>query len=101
MKNFRRLCFAVVLTAAFCLPGLAQTPGGFTDPCTNPGEMNSPPCTAPGDIHTPGFASQQTDETDPGDMHTPGFASQQTDETDPGDVHTPGFIASAILFAIF
>jgi hypothetical protein len=34
-------------------------------------------------------------------MHTPGFASQQTDETDPGDVHTPGFIASAILFAIF
>jgi len=69
MKTFCRLCFAVVLTAAFAMPALAdggitQTPGfaapGETQgpPCADPGATQGPPCLDPGETHGPGFATE-------------------------------------------
>lgn len=43
MKNFRRICLALTICAAFAMPAIAgetQTP-----PCPDPGEANGPPCT--------------------------------------------------------
>lgn len=68
MKNFRRLCFALLLMAAFSLPVFAD--GGATQ---------GPYAPAPGDTQGPSDPS-----TDPGDGHSPGLA-------EPGDGHTPGF----------
>jgi hypothetical protein len=84
MKNFRRLCFAIMLTAAFTVPALA-------------GDVHVPGAPAPGDSHTPGAPA-------PGDMNSPPTAQGQTqgsDEAAPGDILTPGLaeIVSAILIA--
>jgi hypothetical protein len=50
MKNFRRICFGLVLSAAFTMPvwaGELQTPGAPA-----PGETQTPP--APGNTQGPG-----------------------------------------------
>ena len=81
MKNFRRLCFAIVLTAAFTVPALA-------------GIIHTPGPSEPGDVHVPGAPS-------PGDMNSPPTASgptQGADDAAPGDILTPGL--DAILFAV-
>ena len=82
MKNFRRLCFAMVLTLAFMVPAWA-------------GDISSPAATdpAPGEQHTPGAPA-------PGDMNDPPAPApgQDSDLTAPGDIGTP--FGAAILFAI-
>ena len=55
MNNFRRLCFALLLMAAFTVPVFADG-----------GDTQGPSVTAPGDVHTPGVAA-------PGDMQGPGL----------------------------
>lgn len=88
MKNFRRLCFAVVLTAVFTVPALADG-----------GETQGPAATAPGEILTPpGFTSQ-------GDTQGPSVAS--TGEigcpgvTALGDVLSPAFLGALLELSIF
>ena len=78
MKNFRRLCFAVVLAAVFTVPALA---GDIASPgAPAPGDGHSPGASILGDVHTPGAP-------DPGDSHTPGAPTAF------GDISTPGFVA--------
>ena len=81
MKNFRRLCFAIVLTMAFSIPALAgDMPGptvlGDMGGPTSP-VADTPTSTAPGDVHVPGAPSPGSPDTststDPGDIHIPGF----------------------------
>jgi hypothetical protein len=74
MKNFRRLCFALLLMAAFGVPVFAD--GGSTQ---------GPSVTAPGDTQGPSVAA-------PGETQGPGLAA-------PGDMQGPGLMA-AILLAI-
>jgi len=67
MKNFRRLCFVIVLAAVFAVPGLAgdiATPGA---PAPAPGQIPTPPSAA-GETQGPGVAAF-------GDILTPGFAA--------------------------
>ncbi len=86
MKNFRRLCFAMVLTLAFMVPAWA-------------GDISSPAATdpAPGEQHTPGAPA-------PGDMGDPPALApgQDSDLAAPGDILTLGWstIVSAIEFAL-
>ena len=75
MKNFRRLCFAVVLIGAFTMPALAgiiHTPGAPA-----PGETQG----SPGEIPTPPSAA--------GETHGPGVTAS-------GDISTPGFLATLL-----
>jgi hypothetical protein len=56
MKNFRKLCAAILLVCMFALPALAG------DVLTPPGEVNAPPGETPGsgrmsDPETPGRAA--------------------------------------------
>jgi hypothetical protein len=80
MKNFRRLCFALLLMAAFSVPVFAD--GGSTQ---------GPSVTAPGDTQGPSVAAPG-DSQEPGDGHSPGLAA-------PGETQGPGWMA-AILLAI-
>jgi hypothetical protein len=67
MKNFRRLCFAVVLAAVFAVPALAgdiDTPAAPAPRATQAppapsaaGVTQGPGVAALGDILTPGFAA--------------------------------------------
>jgi len=87
MKNFRRLCITVLLTAVFTIPALAGETN--TPPC-NPGETNSPPCseggfTAQGDTQGPSVALT-------GEIGCPGVL---------GDVLTPGFVGTLLGFGIY
>ena len=74
MKNFRRLCFALLLMAAFSVPVFAD--GGSTQ---------GPSVTASGDTQGPGVPA-------PGETQGPGLAA-------PGDMQGPGWMA-AVLRAI-
>ena len=81
MKNFRRLCFAVVLAAVFSVSALAD-----------PGATQGPP--DPGDSHTPGAAAPAPGQTDTppnfaGETHGPGV-------TVLGDISSPGFLATLL-----
>ena len=84
MKNFRRLCFAIVLTLAFTVPALA-------------GDGHTPGAPDPGDAHTPGAPS-------PGDQHTPGYAITGIEQTPgfmaPGDIDMPTLNAILSLVSI-
>ena len=87
MKNFRRLCFTIVLAAMFTVPALAgqlETP-----PCTDPGQTDTPP----GQIETPpcGGPSNTQDATSNGITQTPGDA-------EPGQLETPTI--ETVLFLI-
>ena len=55
MKNFRRLCFALLLMAAFTVPVFAD--GGDTQgpSVTAPGDMQGPGIAAPGETQGPGL----------------------------------------------
>ena len=70
MKNFRRLCFAIVLAVAFCVPTFAGETS--TPPCTDPGQTDTPP----GQLETPpcGGPSNTQDATSSGIAQTPGYA---------------------------
>lgn len=72
MKNFRRLCLAIALMAAFALPALAD--GGSTQGPSITGEIDTPAATAPGDGHSPG-APLAGDGQCPltGDVHSPAW----------------------------
>ena len=86
MKNFRRLCFAVLLAAAFTIPALASETS--TPPCANPGETQTPPCsgfTVQGETQGPSVAST-------GEIGCPGVL---------GDVLTPDFVATLLGLGIF
>jgi len=77
MKNFRRLCFAIVLAAMFTVPALAgqlETP-----PCMDPGQTDTPP----GQIETPpcGGPSAIQDATSNGITQAPGYAETVQLET--------------------
>ena len=86
MKNFRRVCFAIMLTAAFTMPALAGDQQGPSEP--NPGDVHVPGAPSPGDMNSP-----------PGETSTPPSAQTQgADVAAPGDILTPGL--TAILFAI-
>ena len=75
MKNFRRLCFAVVLAAVFTVPALA-------------GDIASPGAAALGD--TQGPAGQiPTPPSAAGETHGPGVTAS-------GDISTPGFLATLL-----
>ncbi len=63
MKNFRRICFAMVLTMAFMVPAWA-------------GDVQAPAAPNPGDIHIPGAPA-------PGDVQAPAAPA-------PGDIQSPG-----------
>jgi hypothetical protein len=83
MKDFRRLCFAVVLAAVFNASALAD-----------PGATQGPP--APGDVHVPGAPAPA-----PGQTSTPPGAAGVTQGPGVaafGDILTPGF--AAILLAL-
>lgn len=56
MKNFRTLCLAIALMAAFAVPAWA-------------GEINTPGAPAPGDGHGPGSPA-------PGEINTPGLSEE-------------------------
>ena len=77
MKNFRRLCFAIVLAAMFTVPALAgqlETP-----PCMDPGQTDTPP----GQIETPpcGGPSNTQDATSNSMAQTPDYAETVQLET--------------------
>lgn len=77
MKNFRRLCFAIVLAAMFTVPALAgqlETP-----PCTNPGQIETPP----GETQTPPCAANRDTEepSRAGITQAPGYAETVQLET--------------------
>jgi hypothetical protein len=77
MKDFRRLCLAVVLAAVFSVSALAD-----------PGATQGPP--APGDTPTP-----------PGGVLTPSGAAGVTNGlgvTAFGDISSPGFLATLLGF---
>ena len=81
MKNFRRLCFVIILTAAFAVPALA-------------GDSHTPGAPEPGDGHTPGAPAPvdaNSTTTTPGQTQGSDFAAL-------GDVSTPGL--AVILLAI-
>ena len=87
MKNFRRLCFAVVLATVFTVPVLAD--GGETQGPPAPGDTQGPSITGEtqgpsitGEVQTPGVS---------GVTHGPGFTTL-------GDIGSPGL--SALIFAI-
>ena len=82
MKNFRRLCLAVVLAAVFSVSALAD-PGATQGPPA-PGETQTPP----GDVLTPPSAAGQipTPPSAAGVTQGPGVAAL-------GDILTPGFAA--------
>jgi len=82
MKIFRRLCFVLVLAAAFAIPVMAgetQGPGcanpGETQ--TPPGETQAPPCVANPDIEEPSNVANGNAEASiyvaPGEVDTPTF----------------------------
>ncbi len=85
MKNLRRICFAIILAAAFTVPALAGEVN--SPPCPDPGEMNAPPCT-----------------TEPGFTQGPSAgASDQTlgaDLVALGETQGPPLTWSAILLAV-
>jgi hypothetical protein len=85
MKNFRRICFAMVLAAAFTVPALAgdtQSP-----PCADPGQTDTPPCsTAPGETQGPNSAA-------PGE-------TQGSDDPAPGETQGTNLAWSVILLTI-
>jgi|GEM_PF-2644236 len=78
MKNFRRLCFTLLLAAAFAVPAFA-------------GDMQTPPCVDPGQIETP-----------PGETQTPPCAANRDTEEPsrdgitqmPGDASTGEVVAT-------
>lgn len=74
MKNFRRLCFAVVLAAVFAVPALA-------------GIIHTPGAPEPGE--TQGPAQTSTPPSATGETHGPGV-------TVSGDISTPGFLATLL-----
>ena len=84
MKNFRRICFAIVLAAAFTVPALAGETQGPS--CTDPGQTDTPPCTtAPGETQGPGALA-------PGETQGPPSA--------PGETQGTNLAWSVILLAI-
>lgn len=91
MKNFRRLCFAVVLAAVFSVSALAD-----------PGATQGPP--EPGDGHSPGAAAPAPGQTDTppsaaGQIPTPPSAAGETHgpgATVFGDIASPGFLATLL-----
>jgi hypothetical protein len=90
MKDFRRLCFAVVLAAVFSASALAD-PGATQGPPA-PGDVHVPgaPAPAPGQTSTPpGAAGIAQTPGFTGETHGPGFAAL-------GDIGSPG-LASALL----
>jgi hypothetical protein len=86
MKNFRRLCFAIVLAAVFSVSAFAD--GGVTQGPPEPGDGHSPGASIRGDVQTPGAP-------DPGDSHTPGAPTAF------GDILTPGFVAMMLRLLSF
>ncbi|MGZ8843601.1 MAG: hypothetical protein ACXW18_08055 [Pyrinomonadaceae bacterium] len=82
MKTFRRICFGLVLLAAFTMPVLAgevQMPGA-----PNPGETQTPP--APGDTQGPSAMASGS---------TQGPSAMAF-----GDTQCPGLTASIILLIV-
>ena len=77
MKNFRKLCVAVILATMFSVPALA-------------GETQGPPCTDPGQVETP-----------PGETQTPPCAANR-DSEEPnreGITQMPGYAATGEVVA--
>ena len=90
MKNFRRLCLAVVLAAVFAVPVLAD--GGSTQGPSITGDTQGPSVT--GQLETPPGAAgitQTSGEAAPGDVHTPGVSVL-------GDINTPPGFATFVAF---
>ncbi|HYR74729.1 MAG TPA: hypothetical protein VEM96_02715 [Pyrinomonadaceae bacterium] len=86
MKNFRRLCFAVLLAAVFTVPALA-------------GDIASPGAPAPGDVHVPGAPAPGDTQGPAGQIPTPPSASGETHgpgATALGDIASPGFLATLL-----
>lgn len=86
MKNFRRLCFAVVLTGVFSISALADGgnthgPGVAGDTQGVPGQTDTPP-SATGITHGPGVTAL-------GETHGPGLKAF-------GDIGSPGFAAALL-----
>ena len=78
MKNFRRICVALILSVVFTLPALA-------------GEIGTPGNPDPGDGHGPGAPIT-------GDISAPVPADEQgPTQTRSGDVHSPSWIDIVVM----